>query len=89
MEPTVILALIIGSIAGFAAAGGLIASCKRRNPLEGVCLGLLLGPLGVLIESRNSFRNRPPVDRPAWRSYRSLTVYQANDRAPDSRRHAH
>ncbi len=71
--------LIISTIASCSAAAGCIAYHKRRNPNEGVLLGLLLGPIGVLIECRLPYVQRPPVDENAWNSFRSMTVYQQGD----------
>jgi hypothetical protein len=58
------------------AISGYIAFQKRRSPYEGVLLGLLLGPIGVVIESRRPFMHRPVVDSNAWNSLRSMVSYQ-------------
>jgi hypothetical protein len=85
MDNTVLISLIIISTFGSCSAvAGCIAYHKRRHPQEGVLLGLLLGPLGVVIECRLPYVQRPPVDENAWNSFRSMTVYQQNLR--DSRR---
>ena len=63
-------------VAGFAAISGVIAYVKRRSPLEGVLLGLFLGPIGVLIECRAPFVRRPMVDENAFNSLRSMVTYQ-------------
>ena len=47
-----ILALIAASSFTCAAMGGRVAHLKRRRLAEGVGLGLVLGPLGLLIEGR-------------------------------------
>ncbi len=59
-----------------AAVGGCLALLKRRWPLEGVLLGLFLGPIGVLIESSKPYVRRPEVDQAAWTSFRSMVTYQ-------------
>ncbi len=69
---------IVSTIASCSAAAGCIAYVKRRNPNEGVLLGLFLGPIGVMIECRLPYVQRPPVDENAWNSFRSMTVYQQN-----------
>jgi hypothetical protein len=86
MDTTVLICLtIISTSASCSAAAGCIAYHKRRNPNEGVLLGLLLGPIGILIECRLSYVQRPMVDENAWNSFRSMTVYQQN--TSDSKHH--
>jgi hypothetical protein len=58
------------------AIAGYNAVHKRRSPYEGILLGLLLGPIGVLIEYRLPFVHRPIVDTNAWNSLRSMVSYQ-------------
>jgi hypothetical protein len=77
MDSTVLISLMaISAVASCSAMAGCIAYHKRRNPMEGVFWGLVLGPIGVLIEFRLSYVQRPPVDENAWNSFRSMTVYQ-------------
>jgi hypothetical protein len=71
-----LVGITIALIASFAAISGWIAHIKRRPPLEGVLLGLFLGPIGLLIEWRAPFLQRPMVDQKAWNSLRSMLVYQ-------------
>lgn len=47
MSPLIWLALL--SVVLFALAGQYIAESKGRSPNEGAAMGLLLGPLGLLI----------------------------------------
>jgi hypothetical protein len=75
----------ISILAGSAAIGGYLAYAKRRPPLEGLLLGLLLGPLGVLIEWRAPLVERPTVDEKAWNSFRSMMTYQETGREFDRR----
>jgi hypothetical protein len=76
---------IISILAGSAAIGGCLAHGKRRSTLEGLLLGLLLGPLGVLIEWRAHHVARPMVDENAWNSFRSMMTYQKTGREHDRR----
>jgi hypothetical protein len=48
-------------------------------------LGLLLGPIGVLLECRYPYQQRPPVDQNAWNSLRSMKVFQETGR--ETKRH--
>jgi hypothetical protein len=75
-----IVGLAISVIAGSAALGGHMAYAKRRSPMEGLLLGLLLGPIGVLIEWRTPFAHRPLVDENSWNSIRSMMDYQLTGR---------
>jgi hypothetical protein len=79
--------VFIVAVAGSAAIGGCIAYAKRRRPLEGVLLGLFLGPIGVLIESQAPFIHRPMVDEKAWNSLRSMLSFQEKGRDFNQRKH--
>lgn len=48
MEALVLLVVWFG---GFAALGRWVAMNKRRRGAEGLTLGLLFGPLGVIVEA--------------------------------------
>jgi hypothetical protein len=76
----------ISLVAACSAVAGCIAYAKRRSPTEGVLLGLLLGPIGILIECLFPYAHRPPVDKNAWDSFRSLMAYQESVREMDGRR---
>ena len=76
MEPILIASAIICLFAGSAAVGGLRAESKRRKPLEGMLLGLLLGPIGVVIEVMLPDWTRPVVDEGSQSSFRSMVTYQ-------------
>ena len=89
MESENVLPLILGvvfAIASCSAVAGCIAYSKRRSPFEGVLLGLLLGPIGVAIELRLAYVQRPPVDEKAWNSLHSMMSYQ--DTRREARRRA-
>jgi hypothetical protein len=75
-----IVGLAISVIAGSAALGGHMAYAKRRSPMEGLLLGLLLGPIGVLIEWRTPFAHRPMVDENSWSSFRAVMDYHTTGR---------
>jgi hypothetical protein len=77
----------VSLIAGCSAIAGCIAHVKRRPPLEGVLLGLFLGPIGILIECRYPYAQRPMVDKLAQDSLRSMMTYQQSGRE-SSRREA-
>ncbi len=77
MEPTVTALVICSLVSSFAAVGGVIAFKKRRRPIEGMTLGLLLGPVGVAVEALLPSVGRPEVCERAWNSFRSMTTYQA------------
>ncbi len=76
MEPFLIPALVALALALCSTIGGCVAWSKKRNPGEGLMLGLLLGPIGVAIECRFEVATRPRVDEAARRSFRSMTAYQ-------------
>ena len=86
MEPAIIASFVVCVMAGCSAMGGWVAYTKHRRPHEGVLLGLLLGPLGVLIEWRCPTIQRPLVDQNAWNSLRSMMDYQASGRESGRRR---
>jgi hypothetical protein len=57
----------------FGVAGYYVAGQKRRSTAEGFWMGVLFGPLGVLIEAllptitpEKPVRKSRPVDRKAW-----------------------
>ncbi len=68
---------VLACSAGFAAVGGTIAYWKHRRPLEGLILGAILGPLGLILELCKPFGHRPMVDAGARNSFRSLVEYQS------------
>jgi hypothetical protein len=77
MDQTILFSsLITSTFALCSAIAGCIAYNKRRSPLEGVLLGLLLGPIGVALECRFAYVQRPPVDEKAWNSLHSMMTYQ-------------
>jgi hypothetical protein len=71
-----IVCLVISALCGCSAIAGYLALHKRRSPYEGLLLGFLLGPIGVMIVSRRPFVHRPIVDVKAWNSLRSMVTYQ-------------
>ena len=77
MEYEAVTLIVLSSIALFAAVGGWIAHLKNRQPIEGFLLGVLLGPIGVLMVARMPFQHRPMIDQGAWHSFRSMVDYQA------------
>jgi len=88
MQPDRYLAYIsigISLCASFAALAGYLAYSKRRSPLEGLLLGLFLGPIGVIIEWFLPFLHRPIVDENSMNSFRSMMDYQATGREFKSR----
>jgi hypothetical protein len=76
MESPALVLAIISTVFFFATIGGLMAYAKKRSPLEGFVLGLLLGPIGIAIEARLPAWTRPEVDQGAWHSFRSLVSHQ-------------
>ena len=74
------MSIAISASAGCSAIAGVMAYVKRRPPLEGVLLGLFLGPIGVMIESRHPYLQRPIIDENAWNSLRSMMTYQQSGR---------
>jgi hypothetical protein len=81
-----LVGITISIFAGSAAVGGWIAHHKRRSPVKGVLTGLLLGPIGILIELRAPYIQRPLVDENAWNSLQSMLVYQKDGREYRRRR---
>jgi hypothetical protein len=79
-DPLTLIGVSISIIAAFAALGGVVARVKRRSPLEGVLLGLFLGPIGLLIEIRSPFVHRPIVDEKSVSSLQSMLAYQETGR---------
>jgi hypothetical protein len=49
MGPVIAVVLIMWSI--FTVAGFFLAKARGRNPREGAILGLLLGPVGLIVEA--------------------------------------
>jgi hypothetical protein len=55
--------ILIGVLAvAFGGLGGWVATQKQRSALEGLVLGLLFGPLGVLVEALLPQRVEQPVN---------------------------
>lgn len=79
-DPYLASGVFLSVITGCSALGGWIAYHKRRSPIEGVLLGLFLGPIGVFIECRHPFNSRPMVDENAWNSLHSMVTYQQTGR---------
>jgi hypothetical protein len=79
-DPLTLIGVSISIMAGFAALGGVVALVKRRPPLEGVLLGLFLGPIGLLIALRSPFVHRPMVDENSLNSLQSMLAYQETGR---------
>jgi hypothetical protein len=79
-ETISLICLITSTFALCSTIAGCIAYHKRRSPIEGVLLGLLLGPIGVILECRFAFVQRPPVDEKAWNSLHSMMSYQQDRR---------
>jgi len=64
LEPLLLASYVIGGIVCSLVCGGcavLIAERKHRSQIEGFLYGLLLGPLGILIEARRPalYRTQP------------------------------
>jgi hypothetical protein len=74
--------IFVTLFAAFSAMGGAIARNKRRPPMEGVLLGMFLGPIGVVLELRASYNHRPLVDRNSQSSLHKLLSYQENLEKP-------
>ena len=68
-----VAACILGSCS---TCGGVVAYRKKRRPIEGVLLGLFLGPIGVAVESYLPAVPRPEVCEKAWNSFRSVASYK-------------
>jgi hypothetical protein len=79
-DPYLASGVFLSVVTGCSALGGWIAYNKRRSPIEGVLLGLFLGPIGVFIESRHPYSSRPMVDENAWNSLHSMVTYQQTSR---------
>ncbi len=77
MEPPVVALALIFLLSGCAASGGLVAGAKRRSPMEGLFLGLFLGPIGVAIEASRPAPPRSAVDEGVRSSFHSLVSYQS------------
>ncbi len=78
MNVEALVLIVVAGLAFCAALGGCIAYVKHRRPLEGVVLGGLLGPLGLILELKKPFAHRPMVDRGAWNSFQSVVSYQSD-----------
>ena len=84
-DPLFMASFVISAFGTCSAIGGCLAYAKHRSPMEGVLLGLLLGPIGVLVEFRNPYVQRPMVDQNAWNSLNSMMTYQKTGREYDRR----
>ena len=82
-EFPVIVCLVVCLAAGCSAIAGWIAHEKRRSPMEGVLLGLVLGPIGILVECWYPYARRPLVDKNARDSLQSMMTHQGSGREPD------
>ena len=82
MDPMLIVVGIVCAFFGSAALGGLIAESKRRRPTEGMMLGLLLGPIGVIVAAMLPNWTRPIVDQGSRSSFNSLVTYQDAKQRP-------
>ena len=78
MEPAVLIMLVLSSLAFCAAIGGCVSYWKNRQPLEGCLLGVVLGPIGLILAFRMPFLHRPMVDRGAWHTFRSMVELQSD-----------
>jgi hypothetical protein len=86
VEPLILALIAVSSFSACAAMGGEIARLKHRRVSEGVALGLVLGPVGLLIEARMPAVQRPEVDPTAHRSFRAMTGHpRRGDVYPDAR----
>ena len=77
MEFVALSLVVLSTSACFAALGGWVAHWKNRRPLEGLMLGAILGPVGLILEMGKPYAHRPMVDRGAQNSFRSLVRYQS------------
>ena len=76
MELPVLVMLIACTLCSCSTFGGIVAYRKKRRPVEGMLLGLFLGPIGVAVESRLPAVSRPEVCEKAWNSFRSVATYK-------------
>ena len=77
MELVALSLVALSTSACFAAMGGWVAHAKNRRPLEGLILGAVLGPVGLIVEMWKPYAHRPMVDRGAQNSFRSMVRYQS------------
>ncbi len=77
MELVALSLVVLSTSACFAAMGGWVAHWKNRRPVEGLMLGAVLGPVGLVLEIWKPYTHRPMVDRGAQNSFRSLVRYQS------------
>jgi len=85
-DPYIAACSLVCLFGGCSAIAGYIAFHKRRSPYEGVLLGLFLGPIGVYMECQYPYQQRPPVDKKAWNSLRSMMDFQESGRETLRRR---
>ena len=85
-EQPIIIFYVIAALAACSAIAGYTAFKKRRSPFEGVLLGFFLGPIGVLLEHRFPYVQRPLIDTKAWNSLRSVMTYQTSGQEANRRR---
>ena len=87
MDSPLIALVIVVTLSSFATMGSLMAYRKRRDPIEGLFLGLLLGPIGIAIEAILLRWIRPEVDQRAWQSFRMMLSYQTRSSRTGHSRH--
>jgi hypothetical protein len=76
MDLPVLILLTACALGSCSTFGGIVAYRKKRQPAEGLLLGLFLGPIGVAVESRLPAVPRPEVCQKAWNSFRSVAAYK-------------
>ena len=76
MEAPILIMLIACALGSCSTFGGIVAYRKKRQPAEGMLLGLFLGPIGVAVEYGLPAVPRPEVCEKAWNSFRSVASYK-------------